>query len=1135
MRPHRPISTRGWVALTLALWGLSLACRSAANDSRPALQSTPPGAVGSPGADLRGGDPTLAAGVQADLDLIAGTVWEATLAAAGPTYVELVVEQRSLDVSLTVRDADGRIHASADGPSGIGIDERLAAELPAGVNRLRLEPRSDGPESGRVRLRVEALRPWTASDPRRIELLRIGQEATHLDGSDSQEGWLRARELSRIELTGWRELGDAAATIRTLNRLSSLERELGELVPAIAHGREAVALSLTIADPGAEAATRYWLAQALNRDGQVDAARAELARGLQAAELAGDLRLQGRILNWQGRLESRDGDLEAAKDLFLRALDLRSAAHDVRGITSMLNNVAVIEQHTGDNRRALEYFRRAVDVARRLRTPGAELLALSNTAGLLEDRGQWQEALDTLYETLDRSRAVGDRRREADSGRALASVLVKLGESTRARALLERALEIERERKESYYQLATLIALGWLYIDQAALADAEQALDEALDLSRRQQSAAAEANVLRAMARVRLRQDLPDEALVLLARARRLLAGQRPFEIAKVLRDVAEVELQGGSAAQAEETLSQAVAALGELEAPELRFAITYQQARAAHALGEPDRAHELAQFALGIAEALRSSVDDPDLRAVFLSRVREAYGFAVDVLLELHRREPEAGWDRQAFVTLERAKARSLVELLSAARSGAETAVDAELLEAERAALGAVNRARHNLETSRQTAPQADHGEMAAALGSARRRLAAAEAAIRHAAPRYAALRYASPITVDDLQARLDDDSALLEFHLRPQRSVVFVVTRHRFAAVPIAGEEALAPWAAGLLETLVHPNRRSFGQLQQRARMLGALLLEDAIELAGDRLRWIVVPEGPLSYLPFEVLRVAARDGTGRDQYLVEQRALSYAPSAGVLLTLDAPRSPRAGAGLIVFADPTPPDTAGSTDRPDVGRPMPPWPRLPGARREVDLLAAAMPPGSVLSFVDSEASEARLKSEPLVGSARWLHLASHAWVDEATPASSAVVLAADALTGEDGYLTVREIFALELSAELVVLSGCETALGRQVRGEGLIGLTRAFLYAGAGGLQVSLWKVADDTTPALMSSFYGFLRQGQDPADAIRHAKLASLRDPRRAHPFHWAPFVLIGGLHRNAEGRSAEHPSAPSPTSS
>jgi len=106
-----------------------------------------------------------------------------------------------------------------------------------------------------------------------------------------------------------------------------------------------------------------------------------------------------------------------------------------------------------------------------------------------------------------------------------------------------------------------------------------------------------------------------------------------------------------------------------------------------------------------------------------------------------------------------------------------------------------------------------------------------------------------------------------------------------------------------------------------------------------------------------------------------------------------------------------------------------------------------------------------------------------------------------------------VQEIFALEFEAELVVLSGCETALGRQIRGEGLIGLTRAFLYAGARGLQVSLWKVDDDTTPALMAEFYANLTRDSGAADALRAAKLASLADPRRAHPFYWAPFVLIG----------------------
>jgi CHAT domain-containing protein len=1111
MQRGRTILVSGCVALVIGACALSLACRSAHRGGPPGVVgATPAPAEEAPG----NAEPVLSVGLEIDLDLTVGEPWEATVPAPVASYLEVVVEQRSLDAILSLVGDDGSVLTADEAPSGIGIDERVAIALPAGVHRLRLQPRADGPEAGRVRLRIEALRPWGADDERRLELVRLGQQATHLDGSFSQADWQRARELSLEELAGWRAVADPRAIIRTLDRLTSLERELGEVERSIAYGREAVALSLEIADPATEAAARYWLAQSLNRDEQVDAARHQFALGLEAAERAGDLRLQGRILNWQGRLEGREGDLKTAGQLFLRALELRTSAHDVRGITSMLNNLAVMEQHSGDSRLALEYFQRSLEVARRLRTPGAELLALSNKASLLEDRGQWQEAMDALYEALGRARAIGDPLSEAETSRTLASVLLKLGESQSARELLERALEIERDRKDSYYQLTTLLSLGWLYLDQKALPDAQRALAEALDLSHRQQSVAAEADVLRALARLRALQSRPDDALELLGHARSLMGGQRPFELAKILRDVAEVRLEVGQSAAAEATLVEAVATLGDLEAPELRFAIAYQQAQTAEALGDPRRARGLAEFALGIAEALRSSIDDPDLRALYLSRVREAYAFTVDVLLELHRREPAAGWDRRAFATLERAKARSLVELLSAASSGAAKTVDPDLLEAERAALGAVNRARHALATPETDAPE-PQADAAATLAEARRRLAAAEAAIRAAAPRYAALRYASPITVDDLQAQLDGDSAVLEFHLHPQRSAVFVVARDRFAAIPLSGEATIAQAAAELRETLIQPTRRAFGPLQQRARRLGSLLLDDALSAAGPSLRWVIIPDGALAYVPFEALRVADPAAPGGDRYLVEQRIVTYAPSAGVLLSLADPEGPPSGSGLVAFADPLTLPVAPRTDGGGVTRPARIWPPLPGARREVAMVTDTLPPGSVHAFVGAEASETRLKNEPLVAGARWLHLASHALVDEATPANSAVVLARDSAGVDDGYLTVREVFALRLRAELVVLSGCETALGPQVRGEGLIGLTRAFLYAGAHGVQVSLWKVADDTTPALMSSFYDFLRQGHDVAAAMRLAKLASLRDPSRAHPFHWAPFVLIGGV--------------------
>lgn len=182
---------------------------------------------------------------------------------------------------------------------------------------------------------------------------------------------------------------------------------------------------------------------------------------------------------------------------------------------------------------------------------------------------------------------------------------------------------------------------------------------------------------------------------------------------------------------------------------------------------------------------------------------------------------------------------------------------------------------------------------------------------------------------------------------------------------------------------------------------------------------------------------------------------------------------------------------------------------PRLLHSGEEVDAIAALFPPGTVTIYRRQQAAETVLKASPELGSARRLHFATHGLLSEDDPEAMGLVLSLVDEDGEDGLLQMHEIFNLKLSAELAVLSACSTGLGRQVRGEGIVGLSRAFLYAGVPRLVVSLWQVDDAATRSLMESFYRHLLAAAPPAEALRLAKL-ELSD---AYPSYWAPFVLIG----------------------
>jgi CHAT domain-containing protein len=270
-------------------------------------------------------------------------------------------------------------------------------------------------------------------------------------------------------------------------------------------------------------------------------------------------------------------------------------------------------------------------------------------------------------------------------------------------------------------------------------------------------------------------------------------------------------------------------------------------------------------------------------------------------------------------------------------------------------------------------------------------------------------------------------------------------------------------------------------------------------------------------LHYLPFETLRAA---GPGiPPQCLIERFPISYMPSVSVLAELEKRAPARARRfDLLAYGDPAYARAVGpSSTSEDLVRGIYEsagvrFPPLPNTRREVEAVGRLFPAERTKIFLGTDATEASVKHMNL-SDYRLVHFATHAIVDDRIPARSGVVFSLVNTGLEDGILRMNEVFNLEMSADLVVLSACQTGLGSLIRAEGMVGLTRAFLYAGARRVAVSLWDVNDLTAPDFMQSFYRGLRQGEAPASALRSAKIEMLHSdsPVRANPYFWAPFVL------------------------
>jgi CHAT domain-containing protein len=362
----------------------------------------------------------------------------------------------------------------------------------------------------------------------------------------------------------------------------------------------------------------------------------------------------------------------------------------------------------------------------------------------------------------------------------------------------------------------------------------------------------------------------------------------------------------------------------------------------------------------------------------------------------------------------------------------------------------------------------------------------------IRERAPGHAALVAGETVTWQQVAGRLGPDEALIEYLVSDSGSLAFVVTADTLASVDLGIHRRDLAQLVEFVRGVLEPGSGSRGDSLWRAplsRLHRHLIapLEATGLLAGKR-RLILVPHAELHYLPFAALLDAGGD------FLIQRYDLVEAPSASVWLALEHGRARSAGRGLLALA--------------------PHAEALPGSRREVEgILRLAGASGEGL--IGPSATEVAFRRE--VPTRRQIHLATYGFLNKHNPLFSYVELAPG--DGQDGRLEVHEIFGLSLAADLVVLSACQTGLGSGTladvpAGDDWVGLTRAFLYAGAARVVATLWSVEDWPTAALIERFYAEYGRGGDAVRALAVAQRAALADPATTHPFAWAGFIIVGG---------------------
>ena len=574
-----------------------------------------------------------------------------------------------------------------------------------------------------------------------------------------------------------------------------------------------------------------------------------------------------------------------------------------------------------------------------------------------------------------------------------------------------------------------------------------------------------------------------------------------------------------------------------------------------------------------------QGSLRADEARTTFLATTKDVFDEATTALAEMALlsaagNSAMAGkaldYAGEGFKVSEQSRARSLLDLLSETGTSITEGIPADLLKRKQDNLDRQQEIAEEL-TGVSLTPD-DKKKKPSDLESELEKLQidfdAIENQIRTASPRYASLTGGQPVSLADAQTRvLDDQTVLLEYSLQNDASYLWAISKANASLFKLPARSAIEKPAMNLRAQLIPTKlqRRIVGIDVMDARGLGVsatpfaedaaafttasnalykIALEPAAALLADK-RLLIVADGALNYIPFESL---VTSGASADYsslpYLIKTNEIVYAPSASVVAAIRQQESNRSSRSMLVVADPVfnskdtrARSTASATETRGLGIQSAltdvagqeatataeatkmeglPLARLAGTRAEADqIVKLAKASGAQADvWLDLEASEDNVDTRD-ISKYRVVHVATHGLLNAERPQFTGLVLSLVGNKNEDGFLRTDEVFNLKLGSPLVMLSACETGLGKEKRGEGVMGLTRAFMYAGAPTVGVSLWSVADKSTADLMTDFYKRLLASQTaaPSTAMREAQLAMISGKRYSAPFYWAPFVLVG----------------------
>lgn len=1042
-----------------------------------------------------------------------------------------------------------------------------------GAHRLEVRSLESAAEPRSVSLGVRGLKVADASDRADDEALGLFSEAERL-----RETWVagdlrRAVEMYTAAWSVWRRVGYRREAARALEAAGECHFNMGAYPQAVAFFDRARAESRAARDRRGEITALNNAGRVFGYTGDKQKVLAYAERVLSrlgeraAPPGAEDRRAEAQALCNMGEAYYSLGRLSDALKMFDRAHAIWAEVGDRAGQALARLAKGYAHADAGELQEAAESYGQSLALWRAAGDRRGEALTMTATGGVHSFLDDKRLALNLHRRAKEIFDLLGDRQGAAAALNGIARAYEGLNEPQAALEHYLRALEIYREIRSRDAESVSLLYIGRLHRSTGRTAEALDYCNRSRELSRRLRKSRMEAYALIELAAIHHAQGRARQALGMYGRQLNLYTriGDRRGQ-AKALNQIGDAHHTAGQAARALDFYKRALSFSQAAKDRAEEIATRYNIARAARDCGRLQEALGNIESAVGLSESARTRIAGYGLRASYFTAARKHYELYIDLLMEADKERPGEGFAARALRVSEGARSRSLLDLLTEASVNVRQGVDLALLASERSLEQSLSsKAQYLTRLLSSESASEPPEEVEAGLRRLTREYEEVQARIRDQSPLYATLTQPRLLSLEDVQKELRDDTILLEYALGPEKSYLWAITASDFTAYELparndierAAREVYTLLAAGQSDDGPPEERQSRPsesdqEYARKATALSAMLLGQVASRLGDK-RLLIVPDGSLQYIPFEALPLpphgATEQGAGDKQEgsalehlvpLVVRHEVISLPSASLLAVIrqGAARRRRAEKTVIVLADPV-----FESDDPRVRRAAAACthggatdvkaalrstfrggagsveanriPRLLSTRDEAEGIMSLTPEGQGALATDFAASRSAALGEH-AGQFQIVHFATHGVVNHEHPELSGIILSMVNEQGgsENGVLQLHDIYNLNLAAELVVLSACDTGLGKDVRGEGLVGLTRGFLYAGARSVVASLWKVEDRATAELMGHFYReMLVEGASPPAALRAAKVAMWRQRRWSAPRYWAAFVLQG----------------------